>query len=317
MAITYRNTKGARLTSSEVDANFLELVQRITELEENGATGRGIDHFEIVGNQLTVYMTDNTQEGPYTVPVSSWNFKGAWLPATTYAVLDTVTNGTGLYVVIYPHTSDAVFDPFENDGNGHDYYRQLISIPDGGVWRGEYTSAENYRVNDEFKVPTAIDGIFDIYRVLQNHETAYPFDASRQIGSADVYQFLFTTSNGATTFKGGNIWLTFSVANIHDTEPEAALATFVSAETCSFIEVGAGLFFHMPTPPASALEFSVKVNGTQYGTVTVATDGTTTVDGSEIAVGIDPGDLVTVHNPATLPGPSPILPLHGTVALAR
>jgi hypothetical protein len=131
--------KGSDLTAAEVDNNFWDAIQRIIALETvTSMIGAEIDYFSVVGDQLTVHMTDHSLRGPYTIPTADYTFRGTWQASTAYSKLDIVTINGNVYLVIYPHTSDTSFDAGANDGAGHDYYGLLLtnpgnSLPTGGA----------------------------------------------------------------------------------------------------------------------------------------------------------------------------------------
>ena len=146
MTQTYRTTDMARwgtgqgfnLTAAQVDINFWDLVQRMLAQEARPDAAAGIDHFEIVGINMFVHMTDDTVLGPYELPVATFNDRGVWTPSTVYSVMDTFSIVGGLYVVTFDHTSALTFDAGANDGSGHDYYQLMIqtpgsSLPTGGA----------------------------------------------------------------------------------------------------------------------------------------------------------------------------------------
>lgn len=74
MAITYRTTGawgagiGVNLSAAQVDANFYDLDQRVVELETNPEPPNGISNITVSGSQLTIYTSDLTQYGPFTIP---------------------------------------------------------------------------------------------------------------------------------------------------------------------------------------------------------------------------------------------------------
>src|SRR5262245_16871006 len=85
-------------------------------------------------------MTDSTVQGPFPLPVATYNPRGEWQPATGYLINDLVSAGGTLYVVTWNHTSEATFDPGANDGAGHDFYAVFMEapqsvIPAGGLFR--------------------------------------------------------------------------------------------------------------------------------------------------------------------------------------
>jgi hypothetical protein len=130
--------QGFNLTAAQVDINFWDIVQRMIAQEARPDPSAGIDHFEIIGVNMYVHMTDATVLGPYVLPVATFHDRGAWAPSTVYSVMDTFSVNGGLYVVIFDHTSGTTFDPGANDGSGHDYYQLMIqtpgsSLPSGGA----------------------------------------------------------------------------------------------------------------------------------------------------------------------------------------
>ena len=145
MTIIYRTTDGARwgaglgsnLSAAQVDGNFWELHEAIQNVTvQNGV---GIASASVSGNQLSFTLTDNATLGPFTLPTISLNPRGAWQAGTVYAVNDLVTNNGSVHLVIRAHTSAALFDPGANDGNGHDYYAVLISVPGNALPVGGVT----------------------------------------------------------------------------------------------------------------------------------------------------------------------------------
>jgi hypothetical protein len=126
--------QGSRLSANQVDFNFYNHDQAISAL--TASIPAGIAYFYVNGNQLFVVLTDHTVLGPYILPTAAWNFRGAWLPNTSYSVNDVVTFGGSAYLVIFAHTSAATFDPNANDGHGHNLYGLLVQandvLPTGG-----------------------------------------------------------------------------------------------------------------------------------------------------------------------------------------
>ena len=135
MALIYRNAgpwgpgKGARLTSLEADGNVLDLDSRIRNLEDNPPEAIGIDHFSVSGNALTIYLSNGSTHGPFTLPSASWRWAGEWQPLTLYYALDLVAQGGSIYLVQHNHTSDAAFAADAEDIEGFRYAR-LLAPPD-------------------------------------------------------------------------------------------------------------------------------------------------------------------------------------------
>lgn len=160
MAIIYRTAglwgagKGANLVPGEVDGNFYDVDRRLFAVEDNlPEAANGIAFFSASGNQFYVHMTDGTIQGPFTLPHIAWNFRGEWTPTTLYSVDDVVTSNGSVYVVLINHTSNPLFDPNINDGNGHNVYGLLLTNPANVLPTGGFTGQYLYKVsNDDYAV---------------------------------------------------------------------------------------------------------------------------------------------------------------------
>jgi hypothetical protein len=118
VALTFRGLgawgsgKGSDLIASEIDNNFWSLAEAIFLLQNDPATPVGIASIAVSGTQMTITLTDGTVLAPVTLPVLTFRWRGAWEPATGYAVLDTLSDpATGIYMVQIAHTSPSTFDP--------------------------------------------------------------------------------------------------------------------------------------------------------------------------------------------------------------
>jgi hypothetical protein len=169
--------QGFNLSPAQVDINFWDLVQRMIAQEARPDPSAGIDHFEIVGINMYVHMTDTTVMGPYELPVATFRDRGVWAPSTVYAKMDTFSINGGLYVVIFDHTSGSSFDPGANDGLGHDYYQLMIQTPGSSLPAGG-------AVGQLLKKTTTTD-----YAVGWGHT------------SADVVDFVPATGSTLTSFN--------------------------------------------------------------------------------------------------------------------
>lgn len=131
MPLIYRNAgawgagKGARLTSVEADGNVFDLHSRLQNIEDNPPAAVGIDHFTVVGNALTIVLTNGTSQGPFTLPSAQWRWAGEWQPLTNYYALDLVGNAGSIYLVQHNHTSDAAFAADAEDILGFRYARLI------------------------------------------------------------------------------------------------------------------------------------------------------------------------------------------------
>lgn len=69
MTIVLRSVKGSNLTPAEVDGNFTDLDDRVTEIEDNPVEPVGIANVVVDGATFTVVLTDTTELGPFDIPV--------------------------------------------------------------------------------------------------------------------------------------------------------------------------------------------------------------------------------------------------------
>src|SRR6185369_1063270 len=75
MVLVYRAVKGSPLTSDEVDGNFHDLDDRVSDIEGSPPAANGIANIVVDGTQMTIYLDDATVLGPYTLPQA--NFRAA------------------------------------------------------------------------------------------------------------------------------------------------------------------------------------------------------------------------------------------------
>lgn len=122
---------GASLTADQVDGNFYDVSQRVQYLELHPQEPVLITSFTATGNQLYIHMSDGTVNGPITLPVVRWFFRGPWKTSTGYLVDDVVIGPDSVvYLVVFSHTSStSTFDPRANDGHGNNYYSVLLQQP--------------------------------------------------------------------------------------------------------------------------------------------------------------------------------------------
>jgi hypothetical protein len=174
--------KGSNLTPTEVDRNFWDILVRLTAVEANPPTPISIASITTTATTFTVHLTNGATQGPFALPVAQFNLLGAWLPLHDYSgnVGSFITAGGETYIIQYPHTSAATFDPGANDGLGHNYYGllpfphapiiawlpggwpastaiaayRLFSIPDVGV----FLTLSAFTTDTTFD-PAAVDGL--------------------------------------------------------------------------------------------------------------------------------------------------------------
>lgn len=116
--IIYRGTKGVLLTAAELDANFLELDNRLADQELYPPEAILIDHFVVEGTLLTIVMSNGDTHGPFVLPTAQWRWTGEFQGDITYLPGDIFTNAGDVYFVRVMHESVTPFDPglFTVDG---------------------------------------------------------------------------------------------------------------------------------------------------------------------------------------------------------
>ena len=138
-SLTYRTADGTRwgggqgsnLAAVTIDLNFLTLFSAIQALEDHSDVNAGIDYINQPsgGNLFYVHLTNHAVLGPFVIPTTQWNARGAWAAVTNYSPYDLVTNNGSLYLVIIAHTSAGSFSAGATDGLGHNLYSLLLSSP--------------------------------------------------------------------------------------------------------------------------------------------------------------------------------------------
>lgn len=174
--------KGGDLDAEEVDKNFADLEERVWNMEENPPAAAGISNITQSGNQFTVYLSDATEFGPFTLPVASFRFlQDGWQPETGLFTWDVfVHERAGFYLVLQDHVTGDTFDPDEATTEGN-VYRFLFNPFAGAASKevaadtnGQYTltltDANKYlRVTEECEIiiPLNADVAFEVDTVVQ------------------------------------------------------------------------------------------------------------------------------------------------------
>lgn len=140
MTITYRNNgpwgsgKGSRLTSLEVDNSFYDLATRVGAIEAL-PIGVFIEDVSFTGGSITFILSDDSELGPFPLPVAMLNPVGPWQNDTHYNYLDLVTvRSLGLYLVLIEHDTPATgdFDPdaVDDESDQNPLYRIFVPLDD-------------------------------------------------------------------------------------------------------------------------------------------------------------------------------------------
>lgn len=159
------------LTKAQVDLNFWQLLERLVEVESNPLQPNQIDFIQVDDNQMTIYMTDYTSFGPFTLPQAAFNFTGDFQADHDYKRYDFLTARDGFYMVLHDFTSGPTF-VFGADIEGPWY--QLImpfpkvfdigfsspGTPGRGIAVDEYEAQAmwTYRAGHQFYLPADLTG---------------------------------------------------------------------------------------------------------------------------------------------------------------
>lgn len=139
-SVTYRTTdmtrwgvgQGSDLSARQIDINFWDIYEAIVDLQDS-SLGKQIAYVTTStlspnGEGLVVVYTDHSFDGPFPLPVLALDFRGVWQADTAYDVNDIFSNGTSLYICIYPTSGQSSFDPNANDGFGHNFYSLIFDV---------------------------------------------------------------------------------------------------------------------------------------------------------------------------------------------
>jgi hypothetical protein len=258
MTQTYRTTdllrwgtgKGSNLTSTEVDRNFWDALERIVALETDMPdVAASISSFSVSGAQFYVHMSDASVLGPYALPVSTFRDRGEWGAGVAYSVLDTFTINGGLYRVLFAHTSDVSFDDGANDGDGHDYYALMVQTPGSSLPTGGAvdqilvkSSSSDFAVTWGYKLPaggTARQYLIKINSTQDNAAWGAPLATDIQytpstgssLSSGDIGDVIEQLENLIDTTTSG---LTFDAVDITFTPMTGSVLT--STDVASALE---------------------------------------------------------------------------------
>lgn len=142
-AITFRTTdntrwgpgQGSNLSAAQIDINFWVLYTAVLALQEHQESSAGISNFIVSGDTFSVQLDNHLVLGPFNLPVAAFNFRGPFQADAAYNINDIfqATNNIGqsaLFLVIWPvPNAGATFFQGANDGNGHNYFTQMIAAP--------------------------------------------------------------------------------------------------------------------------------------------------------------------------------------------
>jgi hypothetical protein len=252
--------KGGNLTPAEVDGNFWDLDRRTTTLEAGAPAPVGIDHVAVTGNTFTITLTDGSEQGPFNLPAAKFNLIGEWAPDTLYVPNSFITDAGKTYLILYPHTSGAFFDPGANDGAGHDYYGHLpfphqpiIEFIDEG-WQPD-TALGSFKL---FSIPD--DGV---YLSLRAHVTSDEFDRDAEDGGGNpLYKRLFAS------IESNRARIQFQFAGRPPSDG-STIMVYINDDPrdLAFPSGWSGSAAHLDVACTSAIAWSIEHSGEVIGTI--------------------------------------------------
>lgn len=140
--LTYRTTdvlrwgsgNGGSLSWAQQDENQANLETRVWTLENDPPTAIGISNITQSGNTITVWLSNGSSFGPFSLPLPNLYFReDGWLPGAGYFAGNLfVFERTGFYLVLQDHTSGDEFDPNATTTDGQ-LYRLLFDPFSGSV----------------------------------------------------------------------------------------------------------------------------------------------------------------------------------------
>lgn len=214
--ITFRDNgawgggKGAPLATIEWDTNFWNIKQAIEALQGSPTQPLQIEDITIVGNQMTILLSDLTTSFTVTIPSASFKWTNAWLGDHAYKAWDVFTSTEGMYLVLQDHTSASIFNPADGNVNGA-YYQLIFPYPNkyrfGFFFPGEPGTGivdgraiAQHIVVDPVIFPNGLVGSEAYLEDAPHDDLSYPiFLNDIEVGSID---FLAYTNTGTFTFIG-------------------------------------------------------------------------------------------------------------------
>lgn len=272
--------KGSNLTPVEVDDNFWQAIQ---DIEAKAVQGVGIADVIVVGNEFSFVLTDHTILGPYTLPVATFNFRGAWAADITYFVNDIVTNDNAVYLVIFNHVSESVFDPNANDGHGDNFYQLIIDSafpPDGNA--GQFLRMGGSPLIAQWE-DAALDDLSDVLISSPLQGQVLQFDGSVWSNAWSPWDF------GFSFFAVPAPGTIFQVVPLTRT-------IVIPADFSGTVGV-------CDVHPTSDFVISVTLDGVEFGTVTIDVGGAFSFSTSGLDVTANFGQIIRFVAPADSPSP--------------
>ena len=191
---------GGNLNGAQFDNNTHSLRTVIQGILDTPPVANQIASITVTdGNQLHFTLEDDTEFGPFTLPIAEFRDRGEWTALTDYLYGDIFTQGVSIYFVLSEHTSAGTFNPDATDGFGP-LYRLLFDgtaatmrfLPDGYPVEGEDEEPVFLKAFDVFSIPDE-----GLYMALSDHEALASFDPDAlDVDDNPLYILLFAAGIG-------------------------------------------------------------------------------------------------------------------------
>lgn len=187
---------GVDLTATQIDGNFWELRSALNNLIANPGVPVSIASITTTGSKLTFNMSDGSTIGPVFMPVFLPKWRGVWLPGISYTEFDWFqVPGVGLYFVLNPHISPAVFDPLFLAVDGNPAYLLLFAfaVPKNLIYDigFGFPGKLSYLTSDVvylYQEPVARKILLPVVPFVGSAHQAYLQTASTGAQTFDIYQ---------------------------------------------------------------------------------------------------------------------------------
>lgn len=200
MSITYRTTGawgsgiGQDLSAAQVDGNFYNLDGRISDLEANPPEAVSIEGITSTSTTLTVQLSNGSTQGPFKLPVATFNYRGAWTTATAYAINDIVSDSNfAAYVVQVAHTTTGTAINPALTINSVAVYQKILPEANTLLYRGIWQPNTVYYKNHLVR----INGI-GLYLINLEHTSQSIFFDEYTIGGLSVYSLVLQEAYPST-----------------------------------------------------------------------------------------------------------------------
>lgn len=110
MPLIFRDEQGFDLSADQVDGNFRFLRDLIQALIDDPPTAVGISNITVTGSQFTVWLSDGSFFGPFTLPIAAFHWREIYVADTVYFANDVFAEGGSVWLVLQTHLTPAEFD---------------------------------------------------------------------------------------------------------------------------------------------------------------------------------------------------------------